>query len=157
MLNYQRVIIHWFLIIFTSNGNFRRLYAHFWTDPPWLPLAVGYVGEKTISEWPVRISRTKLHISKVERTVGSSFEVDLSRLSLYLSIYAHRIAILERSSRHNHEEPPNSCCQVMQRVECRRHHSGRGDHPEMFGAKLCMDMSGMTRFAGFFGRDPLFF
>ena len=71
-------IIHWFLIIFTSNGNFRRLYAHFWTDPPWLPLAVGSVGEKTISESPVRISRTKLHISKVERTVGSSFEVDLS-------------------------------------------------------------------------------
>ena len=29
--------------------------------------------------------------------------------------------------------------------------------PEMFGAKLCMDMSGMTIFAVFFGRDPLFF
>lgn len=49
-------------------------------------LAVGYVGEKTISKWPVRISRTKLHISKVERTVGSSFEVDLS---LYIYRYMH--------------------------------------------------------------------
>lgn len=34
----KQIIIHWFLIIFTSNGNVRRLYApDFWTDPPWLP------------------------------------------------------------------------------------------------------------------------
>lgn len=70
---------------------------------------------------------------KLKEPLDHRSKSTLAYIILYLSIYAHRIAILERSWCHNHEEAPNSC-QVMQRVECRRHHSGRGEHPEMFGA-----------------------